>query len=358
MIPPIYQTSLFTFPDLETFSHSQLKEREHFVYSRGLNPTVKLLEDKLAALERGEHCKAFASGMGAISATLMTLLGQGDHVLLVNQTYGPTVELLEHLRGFGIEYHTTAGGMDEIERALRPETRLIYIESPSSMLMQVADLRGIAELARERGILTAIDNTWATPLFQKPLTLGIDLAIHTLSKYLGGHSDVVGGAVVGPHALIDRIFERGHQLLGATLSPHNAFLVLRGLRTLPIRMQQHQANALRVIDYLERQPEVARIHHPSRLSGDAQRLARHQLSGYAGLLSLELAAPDYARIARFIDSLRIFKIGVSWGGYESLAISPLRPDGSGVPLIRLAVGLEDSELLLEDLQRGFNAIRT
>jgi len=354
--PPLYQTSLFRFADLESFSHAQLREREHFVYSRGLNPTVKLLEDKLAALERGEACKAFASGMGAIAATLFSLLRQGDHVVRVNQTYGPTVELLDQMAHYGIAHDGTSGRLENVLQTLRPDTRVIYIESPSSMRMEVTDLAAIAGLARERGIITVIDNTWATPLFQKPLTHGIDLSIHSLSKYLGGHSDVVGGAVIGERSLIDRLFACGHQLLGAALSPHSASLVLRGLRTLPLRMRQHQANGLAVADYLANHPLVEELHHPSQLRGAEADLAQRQMHGQSGLLSFRLSCPNYARTARFIDALRLFKIGVSWGGYESLAISPLRPDGSGQALIRLAIGLEDIEAILADLKRGFTAI--
>jgi cystathionine beta-lyase/cystathionine gamma-synthase len=355
--PPIYQTSLFTFPTFERFTEVMRDERSHFVYSRGLNPTVKLLEDKLAALERGEMAKAFASGMGAISATMMTLLNHGDHVLLVNQAYGPTRQLLEQLARFGITFSETTGDCASVQNALRPETRLIYIESPSSMLMQLADLDGIAALAQSRGILTAIDNTWATPLFQKPLAHGINLSLHTLSKYIGGHSDLVGGAVIGSRELVAKIFEHGHQLLGAVLSPQNAFLALRGLRTLPVRMRQHQANVFAVIQYLATQSTVTAIHHPCLAMGEAATWAEKQLKGHAGLLSFELQEPTYARIACFINALRIFRIGVSWGGYESLAISQRQPDDSGPALIRLAIGLEEQDLLIEDLEKAFHALK-
>nr|WP_300309444.1 aminotransferase class I/II-fold pyridoxal phosphate-dependent enzyme [Halomonas sp.] len=353
--PPVYQTSIFTFPDLETFSRAQLKEREHYIYSRGLNPGIKLVERKLAALERGEACKAFASGMGAIAATLFSLLRQGDHVLRINQTYGPTVELLDQLGVYGIT-HDGIRGSDDIEAALRPTTRLIYVESPSSMLMELADLDAIARLARARNIITVIDNTWATPLFQKPLQHGFDLVIHSLSKYIGGHSDVVGGAVIGSLEMIDRLFAVGHQLLGAALAPHNAALVLRGLRTLPLRMKEHQHNALCVVEYLAAQPQVLEVHHPSLASGQAANWAEKQLSGHTGLLSFQIQQPTYSRIAGFIDALQLFRIGVSWGGYESLAVSPMRPDGSGQPLIRLAIGLEDIDDIVADLARGLNAL--
>ncbi|USZ49505.1 PLP-dependent aspartate aminotransferase family protein [Halomonas sp. DN3] len=353
--PPVYQTSIFTFPDLESFSRAQLAERERFIYSRGLNPTVKLLEDKLAALERGQACKAFASGMGAISATLFSLLKHGDHVLRINQTYGPSVELLDHMARYGVSHDGIAGDQ-QLTDHLRPETRLIYIESPSSLRMELADLEAISAIARKRGILTLIDNTWATPLFQKPLTHGIDMVVHSLSKYIGGHSDVVGGAVIADAELIDRLFANGHQLLGAALSPHSASLILRGLRTLPVRMAEHQRNALAVARFLADHPQVAAVHHPSLAKGAAADWAARQLHGHSGLLSLALHHPSYSRIANFIDALELMRIGVSWGGYESLALSPMRPDGSGQPLIRLAIGLEHIDDIVDDLERGFAAL--
>lgn len=359
VVPPIYQTSLYTFKDFKEFSIAMENQRENLVYSRGLNPTVKLLEDKIAALEKGEMCKAFGSGMGAISATMMTLLKGGDHVLLVNQTYGPTVELLEHLHSFGITFDQTSNNLHDIKTAILDNTKLIYIESPASMSMDIADLKEISKLAKSRGILTAIDNTWATPLFQKPLTLGIDLVLHSLSKYISGHSDVVAGAVIGRKELVDPIFQYGHQLFGSMLAPQDAFLIIRGLRTLPIRMKQHQDNVLKVIDYLKTKKEVTKIKHPSVLTGEMRAVSKKQLSGYSGLLSFELKYGDFKHIEAFMNGLTIIQIGVSWGGYESLAISPIKPYETGVSesgFIRLAVGLEGSELIIDDLEKGFFAL--
>ncbi|GKV65934.1 MULTISPECIES: PLP-dependent aspartate aminotransferase family protein [unclassified Sporosarcina] len=360
VVPPIYQTSLYTFKDFKEFSIAMENQRENLVYSRGVNPTVRLLENKLAALEKGEMCKAFGAGMGAISATMMTLLQSGDHVLLVNQTYGPTVELLQLLQSFGVEFDQTSNNLLDIEKAILENTKLIYIESPSSMSMDVADLVEISKLAKEHGILTAIDNTWATPLFQKPLTLGIDLVIHSLSKYISGHSDVVAGAVIGRRELIDPIFQYGHQLFGSTLAPQDAFLILRGLRTLPLRMKQHQENVLNVIDYLKTQEEVTEIHHPSVLTGNMRAVSDKQLSGYSGLLSFNIKHGDFQHIEAFMNALTIIQIGVSWGGYESLAISPIKHHETGIcksGFIRLAVGLEGSDLIIEDLCRGFEALQ-
>lgn len=192
--PPIYQTSLFAKSSVRSFIEQQSQEHERYVYSRGANPTVAQLEKKLALLERGEACKCFGSGMGAISAAWMSLLRQGDHIVLVNDVYGPTVQLAQHLQAFGIEHTVVRDDVDNLQAHLRDTTALIHVESPGTMRMKVHDLAAISRVARARGITTLIDNTWATPLFQKPILSGIDIVVHSCSKYIGGHSDVIGGA--------------------------------------------------------------------------------------------------------------------------------------------------------------------
>ncbi|MFE7404823.1 trans-sulfuration enzyme family protein [Isoptericola sp. NPDC057559] len=358
--PPVFQTSLFTKPTFGEFVRQQAAEHENFVYSRGTNPTVAFLERQLALLERGEAAKCFGSGMGAIGAVLGGLLRSGDHVLFVNNVYGPTLELARHLERFGVEHTVVTDPHADLEEHLRDNTALVYVESPGTMLMRVVDLRALTALARGRGIRTAIDNTWATPLFQKPLELGVDLVIHSLTKYVGGHSDVTGGAVIGSAELLREVFYRGHQLFGAVMSAMEASLVLRGLRTLPVRMERHQANALRVVEHLQRQDAVAAVHHPYADPGPGDALVRSQLTGFSGLLSLELGGGTFATVERFVDALRVFRIGVSWGGYESLVSSPvradnadrLRADGLSTGLVRLSVGLEGADAQLDDLDRA------
>lgn len=362
--PPVFQTSLFTKPTFAEFARQQAAEHENFVYSRGTNPTVAFLERQLALLERGEAAKCFASGMGAIAAVLGGLLRRGDHVLFVNNVYGPTLELARHLERFGVEHTVVTDPGADVESHLRENTALVYVESPGTMLMRLVDLRALTAAARSRGVLTAIDNTWATPLFQKPLELGVDLVIHSLTKYVGGHSDVIGGAVIGSAELLREVFYRGHQLFGAVMSAMEASLVLRGLRTLPVRMEQHQANALRVVDHLLAHPAVAAVHHPYAASDRDADLVRSQLSGFSGLLSLELRDGSFEAVSRFVDALRVFRIGVSWGGYESLASSPVRADNAdtlradGIPpgLVRLSVGLEGSRLQIDDLDRALAGV--
>ncbi|HEX6937973.1 MAG TPA: aminotransferase class I/II-fold pyridoxal phosphate-dependent enzyme [Longimicrobiales bacterium] len=354
--PPIVQTSLFTYPTFEALLDGLAAEHRNPVYSRGQNPTVEVLERKLAALERGEACKAFASGMAAISAVMLGLLRAGDHVLFVNQTYGPALQLAERLRRFGIEHDLLLDtGVDAVARSLRPNTKLVWLESPGTMLFRVLDIAAIAELAREHGALTCIDNSWATPLFQKPLTLGVDVVVHSATKYIGGHSDVVAGAVVTTAERMEELFYGAYLLNGGILGPFDAWLLLRGLRTLPVRMRQHEADALRVAEFLAGHPAVRRVYHPA-LSED-RALVERQLTGCSGLLSFALVRDDFDSVARVINGLRRFHIGVSWGGFESLALSPNRGtngdalDAQRIPrgLIRLSIGLEGAELLIDDL---------
>lgn len=364
ILPPIAQASLFAHATFEGLALSLAAEHRSFVYSRGQNPTVAVLERKLAALERAEAAKCFASGQGAISATLYALLEAGDHVLFANQIYGPALQLAKHLERFGVTHdHLPGADLAAIEAALRPNTRILYLESPGTMLFRQLDLRGAAAAAKARGILTVIDNTWATPLFQKPLTFGIDLVIHSCSKYIGGHSDVIGGVVAGSAELIEKIFYGAFLLNGAAPAPHDAYLLLRGLRTLPVRLRKHQTDGLVVATWLARRQEVGRVYHPLHLAEDAE-LSRSQLSGFSSLFSFTLERADYATLCRFINALKYFRIGVSWGGVESLVISPARPNNAealekaGLPagLVRLSVGLEGIDPLLSDLEQAFRKI--
>ncbi len=361
---PIVQTSLFTFPTFQALVDGLSAENQTHVYTRGRNPTVEAVERKLAALERGEACKCFGSGMAAISGVMLGLLRSGDHILFVNQTYGPTLQLAERLRRFGVEHDLLLElDVESFQQALRSNTRLVWLESPGTMLFRVLDIAALSSIARERGILTCVDNSWATPLCQKPLTLGADLVVHSCTKYLAGHSDLVAGAVVSTAERIEEIFFGAFLLNGGILAPFDAWLLLRGMRTLPARLRQHEADALRVAEFLNEHPAVRRVYHPAFSAN--RDLVDVQLTGYSGLFSLELQRDDYASVARFIDGLQRFRIGVSWGGVESLVISPNRADNiteldmRGIPrgLIRLSVGLEGSDLLIADLASALTAVQ-
>ena len=358
LAPPIVQTSLFAQASLADLMTGFGAEHRHHVYTRGQNPTVEAVEHKLARLEGGAACKCFGSGMAAVSAVLMGLLASGDHVLFVNNTYGPTIQLAAHLRRFGVAFDVVLDLEPEaVAAALRPETKLLWVESPGTMTFRVADLRALAALARERGITSVIDNSWATPLYQKPLALGIDLAVHSATKYVGGHSDVVAGAVVGGEELMERIFYGAFLLNGGILGPFDAWLLNRGLRTLPVRMRQHHRDALEVARFLDQHAGVRQVFHPG-LRPDA--LVREQLRGFSGLFSFELDTESFEDVERFVDRLELFRIGVSWGGVESLVITPnngrnaasLR--GRRIPpgTVRLSIGLEGAGALIADLERA------
>lgn len=359
LAPPIVQTSLFAQPSLDELMSGLAAENRRHIYTRGQNPTVEAVETKLARLERGERAKAFASGMAAVAAVLHTFLESGDHLLFVNQTYGPTLALARKLERFGVR-HDLVVDLDEasVAAALRPETRLVWIESPGTMLFRVADVAALARLAHEKGALVALDNSWATPLFQKPLVAGVDLVVHSATKYLAGHSDLLAGAVAGRAELMDRLFEHGFMLLGGILAPFDAWLLNRGLRTLPGRMRQHHAGGLAVARFLAAHAKVRQVFHPALHPETGWGGGATALGGFSGLFSFEIDGDRYEQVRGVIDRLRRFRIGVSWGGVESLVIAPHRGDNrealaaQGIPpgTIRLSVGLEPPEALIEDLE--------
>ncbi len=358
MATPIVQTSLFAFPSYDAYLTARAAESRNYLYTRGQNPTVEVLERKLAALERGESCKAFGSGMAAVSAVIMGLLKAGDHILFVNHTYGPTIQLARYLKRFGIE-HTLLLDIEpeDVKRALLPNTKLVWLENPGTMMFRTLDVGAIADVAREHNALTCLDNSWASPLLQKPITHGVDIVVHSATKYIGGHSDVVAGAVITSTELMEQIY-RAFLLHGGILHPFDAWLLLRGMRTMPVRIQRHETDALRVAEYLRDRPEVSAVHHPAFAE------LSQSLAGYSGLFSFELANGGFGRVKRFIDGLKRFRIGVSWGGVESLVLSPnlgenlAYLDAQRIPhgLIRLSIGLEGADVLIEDIADSLDSI--
>jgi cystathionine beta-lyase len=360
--PPVFRSSLFTFPDSASLEESLRGQAGgKFLYTRVSNPTTRVLETKIADLEGTEDAAAFGSGMGAISAVLLGLLSRGDHLVLEDSSYGPTLGFARGpLERFGVEVtFLPSGEFVHLERHLRPQTRLVYLETPASLTFDLVDLEKVARTARERNVLTACDNSWASPLYQQPSRLGIDLVIHSGTKYIGGHSDLLLGLVAGGGAPMARVRSMA-VALGATLSPEDAFLAIRGLRTLPLRMRRHEESGLVLARHLEGHPQVARVLHPGLPSFPGHDLARRQMQGSSGLFSFEVEGDG----RRFVDGLKLFSIGVSWGGHESLALpaavaaGPAGDRRADVPpgLIRISVGLEDPRDLIADLERGFAAL--
>lgn len=361
MATPIFQTSLFAYPDVDSFIAAGGAESKNRVYTRGQNPTVEVLERKLAALERGEACKAFGSGMAAISAVMIGLLESGDHILFVNHTYGPAIQLVKQLRRFGIQFTQTLDvDPADVEKAMHPNTKMVWIENPGTMMFRTLDLAAIAAIARKHGALSCIDNSWASPLYQKPIEHGVDIVVHSATKYIGGHSDVVAGAVITTSQRMEQIFYRAFLLLGGILHPFDSWLLLRGLRTLPVRMQQHEADALRIAEFLRMRPEVSAVNHPAFMPPSMSLL------GCSGLFSFELKNAEFDETRRFVNALKRFRIGVSWGGIESLAISANRGtnlhwlDNQKIPhgLIRLSIGLEGADVLIEDIGAALDSLST
>lgn len=351
--PPIFQSSLFT-----ECEGNEGDREGRYAYTRVSNPTTEIVENKVAALEQGEAAKCFSSGMGAISAAMMHYLKKDSHVVAIASIYGPAHRFLaEYMMRFGVET-TFVKGVDteEIEAAIRENTDLIYLESPSTYLFLVQDLEKIAEIAKRHHAATVIDNTYCTPIFQKPLTFGIDMVVHSASKYLGGHSDIIGGVVIGRKEDIDQIAQSERELFGAVMSPFDSWLMLRGIRTLPVRMKQHMANAMEMAAYFQELSIVKEVIYPWWETHPQYELAKKQMTGASGLMSVVFELPG-EQIKRIVRELEFFHRGPSWGGFESL-ISPvgadLEQDNETMKkgLVRLHIGLEGADLLKEDFERA------
>jgi len=371
VVPPIFQNSLFTFPDWEAIENAFDARQEHFIYSRGKNPTVDFAEKKIAELANAEHSILFTSGMAAISAAILYCVKPDSHIITVKNVYGPTANFMTNYLKEKLNIETTfisGEDIDEFRTHIRENTSLIYLESPTSVTFSLQDLRAVALLAKEKNIKTICDNTWATPLFQKPLDLGIDFEVHSVTKYLGGHSDLVAGVVLGKKQEMEALFSREYEWLGGKISPFEAWLLIRSLRTLQIRMQRHQENALIVALFLEHHPQIDLVRYPGLPSFPQYELGTKQMSGYSGLLSFRLKTNDLEKVKTFYNSLTLFHKGVSWGGFESLVyapaisylkeLSPEQFESSGISMgdIRISVGLENAEDLVGDLRQALNTM--
>ncbi|MBL1420657.1 MAG: PLP-dependent transferase [Alphaproteobacteria bacterium] len=350
--PPIVQTSLFTFEDYDAFEDRATGRTNQPIYTRVQNPTVSAFENMMAKIETGEAAVAFASGMAAISSSILAFIKSGDRLAAVENVYPDSFRFLEHIlkpMGVGVTYHSV--GAFENDPDLLDGVTMAYLESPNSMMFETVDVAKVAAHARRHNCMTLIDNSWATPIFQRPLELGIDIVIHSASKYISGHSDTVAGVVISNQQTITQIREHSLTLLGGKLAPFEAFLLLRGLRTLNIRMMAHQASANIFIERLEKTENIVKINSPKAGSVPG-------LTGRAGLFSVELDPKIDVR--SLCNHLRIFKLGVSWGGFESLVVptkitlaqagekNSLQEFNVSANLLRLSIGLEDVEDLWAD----------
>lgn len=357
--PPIYQTSTFIYPDAESFAALRDRSDRH-TYTRVSNPTREILEAKIARLEHGEWCECHASGMGAITAAINACVSSGSHVVSVQNVYGPSRTYLKHLERFGVATTYVQGcRTEDFIAAFRPETRLLYLESPTSGYFECPEIGPLAAAARQRGIVTMLDNSYASPIYMTPLDYGVDLVVHSATKYLNGHSDVVAGCVIGRSKELFEKVQKETELGGATIDPFAAWLMLRGLRTLPVRMRHHQEAGLALARALEKHAKVARVLHPGLESHPQYATAKKQLRGYSSLFGVVLKDQSQAANFRFINGLKLFGQGVSWGGFESLAIGGTffaHPPAPPEWLIRLYAGLESTEDLVADVLQSLDGV--
>jgi methionine-gamma-lyase len=366
--PPIWQTTTFDAETAEDFAEIAAATKPAEFYTRNGNPNHAMVEATLAALEGGEVAQVFSSGMGAIFAVMGAMLEAGDHVVAQRNHYaGATTLMKEFLPRWGIEItYVDQTDNAEFAAAVRPNTKLIYVETPVNPLMQITDLRFIVELAKDRGVVTICDNTFATPVNQRPLEFGVDAVIHSATKYIGGHHDVTAGALVGSKEFVERVW-RFALVAGATLSPFDGWLLLRGLRTLGLRVERHNRNAMALANFLEHHPKVTRVYYPGLPSHPQREVAESQMSGFTGMLSVELRG-GYAAADKFISSLRLATRAASLGGFETLVVHPAsmwslqlsrelqESTGINEGLVRISVGLEDEVDMLRDFDQALAAV--
>lgn len=364
--PPIWQTTTFSAETAEDFAEIAVATKPAEFYTRYGNPNHQMVETTLASLEGGEAALVTGSGMGAIFAGIAGTLKSGDHIVAQNLHYaGATTLFKEVLPRWGIEVtFVEQTRNEEFADAVRPNTRIIYVETPVNPLMQLTDLRFIAELGRKHGALTICDNTFATPINQRPLELGIDAVAHSATKYIGGHHDVTAGALIGSQAFIENVW-RFALIAGAALSPFDAWLLLRGLRTLGLRVERHNQNGLALATFLQSQPQVERVYYPGLASHPQRELAKSQMSGFTGMLSVELRG-GYTAAEKLMSSLKLATRAASLGGFETLVVHPasmwslqLSPEqrkatGINEGLVRISVGLEDEADMVADFDQALN----
>src|SRR5687767_7844886 len=359
IIIPIYQTS--------TYVQEALGQHKGYEYARTQNPTRAALEANIAAIEGGKAGFAFASGMAAEGA-IMTLLKSGDHVVVTDNTYGGTYRLFERvLRKYQLDFtYVDTSQLGEIERAIRPATKLLFLETPTNPVLRITDLAGACTIAHGHGIPVAVDNTFASPCVQRPIDFGADLVIHSTTKFLNGHSDSVGGVVIAVRDDHVEWFRFVQNAEGAIIGPMDAWLVLRGTKTLPLRMERHNANAMVIADFLAGHPKVKRVHYPGLASHPQHDLARRQMQGFGGIVSFEMGSLERARTV--LNSVELMALAESLGGVETLISHPASMTHASVPtdrrqqigvtddMIRISVGIEDVDDLKEDLEQALERV--
>ncbi len=367
---PIYQSSTFAFPSARAGAEIFAGQREGYIYTRIGNPTVDAFEREMAFLEGGEAACATASGMAATTTAVLTAVRTGENIVASDTLYGGTHQLFrETMKRMGIEVRDVeASHLPNIEAAMDEKTRVVFIETPSNPTLKLIDIAGAAKIAHRHGALLMVDNTFATPYFQRPLSLGADIVIHSATKYIGGHGDTIGGVIVGPKDFIKRAKGEVLRDLGGCLSPFNAWLFVRGLKTLPVRMERHQFNAMRIAQYLSFHPKVAKVWYPGLRIHPQHELARRQMTGFGGMVSFELKGGRAAG-EKLMDSVKLMTLAVSLGDCDTLIEHPasmthstykeedLLACGITPGLVRLSVGIEAVEDLINDLSQALKKIK-
>ncbi|MBX5321778.1 MAG: aminotransferase class I/II-fold pyridoxal phosphate-dependent enzyme [Candidatus Bathyarchaeota archaeon] len=365
---PIYETSVFAFTSTKELINVISEKTEGYLYTRFDNPTVRAVERKIAVLEGSEDAAAFSSGMAAITTTLLTLVSKGDHVVASRDLYGGTLTFLQELLPrFDIEINLVdTANLNQVKEAIKKNTRVVYAEIPTNPTLKIVDLSRLAALAKKHSITTVIDSTLATPYNLTPIKFGIDVVVHSATKYLGGHNDVTAGIVCGSREFIQKL-KKTRKILGGTLDPMAAWLLLRGLKTLALRMERHNRNGMQIAQFLEKHPKIAKVYYPGLPSHPQHRLAKKQMRGYGGVVSFEIKG-DFEKTVQFVENLKLCLLAASLGGTETLATQPttsshyfITPEqrqklGITDQLVRLALGIEDPEDIIADLKQSLEKI--
>jgi cystathionine beta-lyase/cystathionine gamma-synthase len=364
--PPIVQSSNFAFSKVADMRKAFEDEMGGYLYSRGLNPTVDILRKKLAALDGAEDCLVFNSGAAAIFAAIFANVKSGDHVVSVKKPYTWVQRMLDVIMPrFGVSTTYIDGtSISNFEQAIRPETTVIYLETPNSWDFALQDLEAVAALAKKHNIITVCDNSYCTPLYQQPIALGIDISMQTATKYIGGHSDTLGGVISGTHAMMKKIFDSEYLNIGSGIQPFNAWLLIRGLRTLPARLDRITKTTSKLVEFLKQHPLIEEVIFPLDPSFPQYELAKKQMKGGCGLVTVVMKAEKMEQVVTFCEGLRHILMAVSWGGHESLAIpkcasmdpAAFNPADREHKMIRFYFGLEEPEYLIEDISQALKTV--
>ena len=363
---PVIQSSNFAFPDLNVFRSMLADELKGRIYTRGNNPTVEILRKKVAALEGADDALVFASGVAAIAAAVIGNVKAGDHIVSVKAPYSWTVALLnKFLTRFGVTTTWVDGtNLSEIENAIQPNTTVLYLESPNTLTFDIQDLSACADISKRHNLVSIIDNSHCSPLFQRPIEHGIDIVVHSATKYLNGHSDVVAGVLCGSQAMVKKIFDSEFMTIGAIISPHDANLIIRGLRTLELRLKRSDESCKIIVDALKKHPKIKKVYYALDEEAPQYLVAKKQMAGNGGLFSIETTAKTIEEAEAFFYALKHFTFAVSWGGHESLifpTVSLYGIEGKSNPPLpfgfaRFYIGLEDPQWLLADLENALSVI--